>query len=226
MATGSSAGPVLTPGVDVSHFQGHVDWGKVREAGTLFAFARVIDIAAGTAGDARFAQNWPAMLDAGLRRGAYCFFRVNHDAAQQASIFLDLVRNLGAMDLPPVLDLEELGVQGSSPQQILDAAHIWLNRVEAGLGKRPIVYTDQNTMTTFLHDSTAFAGYPLWQAAYRATAPAPPKGWAKWHFWQHSSKGNVAGIQGNVDLNWFAGSAAELDAFITGSAVLGAAAGR
>jgi len=182
-----------------------------------FAFARALDIAGGTAGDSQFPANWPGILAAGLRRGAYCFLRVNHDPAQQAEVFLNLVGGMGPMDLPPVLDIEELGVQGSTPQQILDAAETWLNTVQSALGKRPIVYTDQNTLTTFLKDSTALAGYPLWQAAYRSTPPPTPKGWEQWTFWQHSATGNVAGITGNVDLDYFQGSAANLDAFIRGS---------
>ena len=207
----------LAQGVDVSRFQSQVDWAQVKQAGMVFAFARALDIAGGTSGDSRFANNWPGMQAAGLRRGAYCFLRVNHDAAQQAEVFLNLVGALDEMDLPPVLDVEELGVQGFTPQQILGAAQTWLDTVQSAVGKRPIVYTDQNTLTTFLKDSAALGGYPLWQAAYRQTPPATPKGWQHWTFWQHSSTGKVLGITGNVDLDYFNGSAADLDAFIRGS---------
>jgi len=189
-----------------------------------FAFARALDIAGGTVGDPQFAANWPGILDAGLRRGAYCFLRVDHDPAQQAEVFLSLVDGMGPMDLPPVLDIEEIGVQGFTPQQILDAAHTWLNTVQNALGKRPMVYTDQNTLTAFLKDSTALAGYPLWQAAYRSSPPPTPKGWQQWTFWQHSAAGSVPGIGGNVDLDHFHGSAADLDAFIQGSNLASTAA--
>lgn len=217
----STAAPLnlssLAQGIDVSRFQSHVNWPQVKQAGMSFAFARALDIAGGTSGDSQFATNWAGIKAAGLRRGAYCFFRVNHDPAPQAQLYLHLVGQMDADDLPPALDLEEGGSQGFTAQQILAAAQVWLDTVQKALGKRPIVYTDQNTLTTFLKDSTALAGYPLWQAAYRATPPHVPKGWSQWTFWQHSGTGSVAGIQGNVDLDYFNGSAADLDAFIHGS---------
>ena len=217
MSAGALPLASFAQGVDVSRFQSHVDWAQVQKAGMAFAFARALDIAGGTAGDSQFAANWPGIAAVGLRRGAYCFLRVNHDPAQQAEVFLNLVGGMDPMDLPPVLDIEEIGVQGFAPQQILDAAQTWLDTVQNALGKRPIVYTDQNTLTAFLKDSTALAGYPLWQAAYRSSPPPAPKGWHQWTFWQHSAKGSVLGITGDVDLDYFRGSAADLDAFIQGS---------
>jgi len=204
-------------GIDVSRFQAHVDWDQVKDSGIAFAFARALDIAGGTGGDPLFAANWAGMRAAGLRRGAYCFLRVNHDPAQQAEIFLDLVGAMDLMDLPPVLDVEELGVQGFTPQQILAAAQTWLDIVQNARNKRPIVYTDQNTLTALLKDSTALCAYPLWQAAYRTSPPPPPKGWQQWTFWQNSSTGRVPGISTAVDLDYFQGSATDLDAFIQGA---------
>lgn len=217
MSAGALPVSSFAQGVDVSRFQSHVDWVQVKQAGMVFAFARALDIAGGTAGDSRFAANWPGMEAAGLRRGAYCFLRVNHDPARQAEVFLNLVGGMDPMDLPPVLDIEELGVRGFTPQQILNAAQIWLDTVQNGLGKRPMVYTNQNTLTAFLKDSTALAGYPLWQAAFSSSPPPTPKGWRQWTFWQHSPTGSVPGVAGNVDLEYFHGSAADLDAFIQGS---------
>ena len=93
-------------GIDVSHYQGTIDWSKVAGAGKTFAFIKASD---GTVGaDPTFAYNWSRARQAGLRRGAYHFFRPITDALQQAQHFL---RQLGDDhgELPPVLDFELLG---------------------------------------------------------------------------------------------------------------------
>ena len=93
---------VTTKGIDVSHFQGNVDWAKVKATGAAFAFAKATE---GTATiDKMFATNWPAMKNAGLLRGAYHFFHGSKDATDQANFFLSKF-SVVAGDLPPVLDV-------------------------------------------------------------------------------------------------------------------------
>ena len=97
----SSSGPTYLTGIDVSHFQGEVDWQAV--AGVRFAFIKATEGLADI--DPRFRQNWQDSRAAGLLRGAYHFLHPNLDARQQAAHFLSVV-NLDDDALPPALDVE------------------------------------------------------------------------------------------------------------------------
>jgi lysozyme len=99
-------GPTLE-GIDVSYYQGTVNWTSVKASGKSFAFARVSDGLSYP--DTKFATNWPAMKSAGIVRGAYQYFRPSADANAQAQLMLDKIKAAGGLqlgDLPPVLDLE------------------------------------------------------------------------------------------------------------------------
>src|SRR5262245_38740109 len=91
-------------GIDVSSYQGEVDWKQVKRAGIVFAFARVSDGLEVV--DARFRENFTAMRRARVRRGAYQYFRASADPKAQADLFLKALRGMGPLDLPPVLDVE------------------------------------------------------------------------------------------------------------------------
>jgi lysozyme len=196
-------------GIDVSYYQGTVDWSAVQRAGKVFAFARVSD---GTAHpDSQFARNWPAMKAAGLIRGAYQFFRASVDPTAQANLLLSMLEAAGGLkpgDLPPVLDVET--VDGQSNATVVARMRTWLARVEQAIGRKPLIYTAA-MMSTVLADH--FSSYPLWVANYTTQCPLMPSGWTDWKFWQKSSTGSVAGITGNVDLDVFNGTLAELRAF-------------
>ncbi len=195
-------------GIDVSHYQGTIDWNDVAKSGMAFAFIKATDGIG--AGDPMFATNWKAARQAGLRRGAYHFFRPLTDALQQADNFIARLDGDWG-ELPPVLDFELLG--GAYPNQAPEAAKQWMETIEAACGRKPIVYTGPAFWISSLHDSQLFADHPLWIAQY-TSAPQPrmPSAWKAWTFWQHSEKGQVPGIHGPVDLNRFNGTLTELDA--------------
>ena len=91
----------------------------------------------------------------------------------------------------------------------------WLAAIEGQTGRKPIIYTSTGTYPV---NMTTFAAYPLWVANYGASCPSMPLGWSTWHFWQYSSTGSVNGIDaGNVDLDEFNGTLAELMAFGSGA---------
>ncbi len=208
------------PGIDVSHWDAGIDWPKVRATGQRFVFAKA------TEGinykDDTFRDNWSGAKAAGLLRGAYHFFRCNVDAKKQADYFIDFVH--AAKDdgeLPPVLDLETN--DGVNKEKIVVAAKVWLDRVEAAFGKKPIIYSGQY----FLQDYLVQPGggpppwakdYPLWLAQYpnqfvEGAKPFLPRGWFSWSFWQYSDKGRINGINAAVDLNFFNGTLEELYKF-------------
>jgi lysozyme len=197
-------------GVDVSIYQGAVDWAKVKAAGMTFAFARISD---GTRSiDSQFPRNWPGMKAAGLVRGAYQYFRASQDPVAQADIVVDKILAAGGLDdtdLPPVIDLEE--TDGQTSATVVANAKAWIARIESRLQRRPIMYSGNNMATV---TGNNFSAYPLWVPNYTTQCPLVPSGWTRWAFWQNSSTGSVSGISGNVDTDFFNGDATALAAFV------------
>jgi lysozyme len=210
--TGGQALSVCTKGaslrgVDVSVYQGKVDWKGVKDAGNTFAFMRVSDGA--TTSDTQFAANWPNSKKEGVIRGAYQFFRPAQDPTAQVNLFLAKMHAAGGLakgDLPPVLDLETADKQSSAT--VVARALSWLTQMEAKTGIRPIVYTAAFMSSVI---GTNFSKYTLWVANYGVKCPTMPSGWTDWQFWQDSSTGKVTGITGAVDTDYFNGDLAALN---------------
>jgi lysozyme len=183
-------------GVDVSHYQGEVDWPAVAEDGVCFAFIKATDGVDEV--DPRFTQNWAGAKAAGILRGGYHFFRPSLDAQRQAEHFLSVI-TMDDLALPPALDIEVTDGVGQAALQA--GIRTWLEAVEAALGCRPVVYTDPS----FWRDNVAadFSDCPLWLACY-ASEPEVPPTWQAWTFWQHSDCGKVNGVSGQVDLDYCA----------------------
>lgn len=191
-------------GIDVSSWQGTIDWRAVARAGKVFAIVRVGD---GLYEDPRFDENWAGARAAGLIRGAYQYFRPGRDANAQADIMIRRMGTLGPGDLPPVLDVE--ATDGQPASVIIAKIRTWIARLRAATGRTPIIYTGKY----FWNDNvgtTEFASNPLWIAQYGPTCPDLPRAWDDWVMWQYSSTGRVAGISGNVDLDRFNGTMEDL----------------
>jgi GH25 family lysozyme M1 (1,4-beta-N-acetylmuramidase) len=196
-------------GIDVSHWQGSIAWSQVENAGVQFAFMKATEGTGYT--DTMLAKNWAATKQVGIYRGAYHFARPSVGSAPaQARYFVSKVGSFKeAGVLPPVLDLEATG--GLSPSQLRTWVSTWLTTVEDLTGRTPILYFSPSFWEVNLGNSTAFSRYPLWVAHYTsASAPRVPGGWSTWTFWQRTSSGRVSGIAGNVDMNRFNGSSAQL----------------
>ncbi|MBI3712163.1 MAG: glycosyl hydrolase family 25 [Burkholderiales bacterium] len=205
-----NTGGASLSGVDVSHFQGNVDWAAVKAAGIAFAFAKASD--GNTYQDTQFKKNWQGMQAAGLPRGAYHFYESNDDPVTQANNFLSAVGALAKTDLPPVIDIES--TKGNFGNNSLAAnLQICLDAVEKGLKCTPIIYTNCAFWNANL--TAEFGRYPLWIARYSSAPPTIPNGWTNWNFWQYSESGTVPGVTGAVDLDRFAGSKDDLQQLIT-----------
>ncbi|HEY8076250.1 MAG TPA: GH25 family lysozyme [Labilithrix sp.] len=200
------AGAHTLHGLDVSAYQGTVNWSKVKASGRTFAFARVSDGL--THHDAQFARNWRLIKQRGLVRGAYQFFRPSEGPIAQADAMLRAIHNAGGLhpgDLPPVLDLE---VTDGEPHHVVVArAKEWLAHVHAKIGRKPVVYT-----AAFMSGviGSSLDAYPLWVANFGATCPTMPSGWSSWHFFQNHDDGHVTGVAGAVDTDVFDGTHANL----------------
>lgn len=190
-------------GIDVSRYQLKINWEQVAQQDIHFAFVKATE--GSTHLDTLFEDNWSAIRDAGLRRGAYHFFRPNTDPLAQAQHFIDQVELLSG-DLPPVLDIEVL--DDSHPALLIVSLKIWLDRIYEYYGVRPILYTNLKFYNK--HLAGHFDEYPLWIARYSEEEPVLACG-REWQFWQYGNRGKIAGINGYVDFNVFAGDWMELD---------------
>jgi lysozyme len=204
-------------GVDVSYYEGTINWTSLHAGGVQFAFIRVSD---GTGfHDPKFASYWPAAKNAGVIRGAYQFFRPNQNVIAQADL---LIAALGGTytpgDLPPVIDVEVTG--GYGPSTVATKVRQWVDHVKGVLGVDPIVYTGKYFWRDQVGGPTSFVGNPLWIAQYTSHCPDLPSPWPTWTFWQNSDTGTVAGISGHVDVDKFNGTLADLQTFAGGGGTM------
>lgn len=195
-------------GVDVSSYQGDIDWARVKADGVDFAILRVGGrgyTEGGLYADTKFEQNLQGALDAGLEVGVYFFSQAItvKEAEEEARFVLDKIRGY-ALTGPVVFDWEALGksearTYGLDTDTLCRCALAFCELVEEA-GYTPMIY-----LTSYAgyvkYDLSRVMDYPFWFAEYDKAAPT-----FYYHFqmWQYTSKGSVDGIQGNVDMNlWF-----------------------
>ncbi len=193
-------------GIDVSYYQGDIDWNAVAGDGVEFALVRVSHSTQFF--DPQFDTNLAGSRAAGIHTGVYQYFEPDEDPIAQADLLLENLGPLQPGDLPPMIDVESTG--GQSPAAVASAVRAWVDHVEAALGVRPLIYTGYY----FWQDNVGspdFGDYPLWIAWYGVDCPGNvPTGWSQWAFHQYCDCGSVAGISGNVDVNRFNGSILDL----------------
>ena len=199
-----------TLGIDISKWQGTINWAKVKAAGVQFAFIRLSDGA--NTRDAKFDSNWASTKSAGIIRGAYQFFRPAQSVTAQADMMIAAIGTHQLGDLPPVIDVEDDG--GLAPATVASRVRTWVDRVQAALGVMPIVYTGKYFWRDEVGSPASFAPSSLWIAQYTSLCPDIPAPWAKWTFWQYTESGTIDGIAGPVDTNRFNGSLAQLQDFV------------
>lgn len=195
-------------GIDVSKYQGDIDWNGVRGSGVRFAWIKATE--GGDRVDEKFAQNWEGAKAAGVPRGAYHFAYWCRPMQEQAAWFKAHVPNDPAA-LPPVLDVEWTGHSKTCPKKVprdfaLAQMKIMLAAMEEAYGKKPIIYTSIDFHRDVLEGE--LLDYPVWVRSVKCH-PSLKYGSRHWRFWQHTSEGRVAGIRGNVDRNAFNGSLKE-----------------
>lgn len=193
-------------GIDVSHHQGRIDWEKLRHAQmgsepVSFVFIKATE--GKTLKDRNFQDNFYQARENGLIRGAYHYYVPSVPAREQAKHFISTVR-LEEGDLPPVLDIEEVG--DMSPEEIRREALIWLRTVRKHYGVKPLLYTYRKFKSDYLA-APEFDEYPYWIAHYYVDSLQYE---GPWKFWQHTDRGRLEGIKGYVDLNIYNGSMYDL----------------
>lgn len=193
-------------GIDISHYQGEIDWEKLRNAKIQddpisFIFVKATQ---GTdIWDENFNQNFYNAHKNGIIRGAYHYFSPHTSGKAQAQFFCKIVQ-LDKGDLPPVLDVEETG--NYPIPQLQQEVLQWMEAVEKHFGVIPILYTSYKFRTMYLNTSD-FDRYPYWIAHYYVDNLQYE---GDWKFWQHTDKGKIDGINEDVDINVFNGSYQDL----------------
>jgi lysozyme len=192
-------------GIDVSRWQGDINWAEAKSAGVSFAFMKATE--GGDVTDPKFATYWQGAKAAGVKRGAYHYFYFCRPAADQARWFIKHVPR-DPTGLPHVLDMEwnprsvtcRLKPEGA---KVRAEARRFLDILEAHYGRRPVIYT---TVDFFQETGIGrLGGTEFW---LRSVAGHPSEVYprAAWTFWQYSGTGLVPGIEGKVDVNVFRGT--------------------
>lgn len=201
-------------GIDISHYQGQIDWDELRN-GMISGCPLRFVIIKSTEGDKRidenFYDNFQAARDYGFIRGAYHFWNNKSTPRDQAYFFLSKV-HLENGDLPPVLDIEHKPAERSVEDFQRDVL-TWLHIVEDRYHVKPIIYTYYKFKQNYL-SAPVFDDYPYWIAHYYVDK-VEYKG--PWKFWQHTDAGRLPGIRGYVDFNIYNGSFYDLKKLTIGN---------
>lgn len=191
-------------GIDVSYYQGDIDWEQVKKSGIEFAIIRVGYRGYGQEGklaeDKKALDNLEGALEAGLQVGVYFFSQAVsvEEAEEEAQFVLERIKDYN-ITLPVVYDWEyisdEARTAGMDPRTLTDCYLAFCAKIEAA-GYTPMAYFNSYQSRKLMH-LTELEQYPFWLALYsdRMTYPY------RVEMWQYTDSGRVPGIQGNVDIN-------------------------
>lgn len=197
------------PGIDVSLYQGVVDWHLLAEHGLKFAAIKASEGLAVT--DPRFAYNWAESAHFGLIRCAYHFLRPAFSGKAQADHLHDVVRSNGHFVAGDgiLLDIED--ANRMTPAQIVQCAEQFVQRARHTTNRPVIIYTSPGFWGGLGNPrSPLLQSCPLWVASWGSLRPPNIPNLAVPSFWQYSSTGLEPGIHGAVDLDWFMGTVPQL----------------
>ena len=201
-------------GIDVSKYQGDIDWQAAHDGGVQFAWIKATE--GGDKADEKFRQNWEQAKAAGIPRGAYHFVYWCRTPQEQIRFFQQNVP-VDPDALPPVLDVELTPGSKSCPRtlykdEIIGEMRTMLEAMERHFGKKPIIYSTVDFYEGILHPG-ALTEYPIWVRSTKYH-PSVRYGSRRWHFWQYQSDAAIPGIRGKVDRNTFFGTQEQWSAYV------------
>ena len=192
-------------GIDISQYQGTIDWENLEAIEEQFELKFVIVRA--TAGsnklDTKFKKNWKNLTASMYIQGAYHYYRPDENSTEQANNFIKNVK-LRKGHLPPILDIEKMP-KAQSMDTLKEGLQNWLTIVEKHYGVKPIIYTGEKYYEDFLQED--FPGYQFWIANYN---PWKEKIEDEYLMWQFTEKAQLHGIDELVDVNVFNGNVNDL----------------
>jgi lysozyme len=187
-------------GIDISKYQGN-EINQLNKQTDPLTFVICKATEGVTYTDPDFSTNWSTIQSKGFVRGAYHFYHCDDSPEQQVEHYLTVIGTLSATDFPPIVDFEELSIdQGINKATIQPNLLQFLTLLEQKTGRKPLLYTDNNTANAYLTD-TAFANYNLWIADYNSTLILPIAWESKtWTFWQKSENYKLEGNTNDYDI--------------------------
>ena len=202
-------------GVDVSYYQGKIDWQVLAKEKIQFAFIKATEGSSHI--DPKFNENWEQAGETALKRGAYHFFSFESSGRAQAEHFISVVP-AQAGDLPPAVDIEFYGNRFYNRPDVEATRREFkdlLDTLEAHYGAKPVIYATESSYSAYIRG--AFDDYPLWiRNVYFSPNLGMP---GRWTFWQYDSEAVLQGYSGeeeHIDMNVFYGSEEEWAIFLEG----------
>lgn len=200
-------------GVDISSFQGEIDWQTLSKQGIQFAFIKATEGSSFV--DENFKANYEQARKTDLTVGAYHFFSYDSSGDEQAKNFIANVPKDKNM-MPPVVDIEFYGDKEKNlPQKenVQSELNALLQKLQEYYGKKPIIYATQKSYKLYISDS--FSDYDIWirDVFFK---PSLPDG-RRFLFWQYSDKAKLDGYNGKekfIDMNVFNGTQEEFNNYI------------
>lgn len=199
-------------GVDVSSYQGLIEWETLAEQGISFAFIKATEGSSFT--DLFFSYNYKQAQKTNLRIGAYHFFSFDSPGETQAAHFIETVPKIDSM-LPPVIDIEFYGDKKSNPPQaetVREQLSVLIGLLREQYGVSPILYATEETYALYL--AGQFADCDIWIRNV-FTSPNLSDG-RDWTFWQYTNREKLDGYEGAdrfIDMNVFSGTAEDFEAY-------------
>lgn len=196
-------------GIDVSHYQGTIDWPKLADQNLDFAFIKATEGSGHV--DECFYDNWQAADKTELSIGAYHFFSFDSEGKKQAQFYIDTVGSLNGK-LAPAVDVEFYGDKEKNPppkEEVVKQLQEMLAVLEEYYQVKPVIYTTYKAYHRYIKDE--FTAYPLWirNVYYQPLLTAGNT----WTFWQYTDTAVLEGYQGSekyIDMNVFRGTKEEL----------------
>ena len=202
--------PVEYPisGIDVSSHNGRINFRRVAADGVDFVYIKAsegVDFR-----DSRFSANCDSAGKAGLKVGAYHFFRMNGDGRLQSANFLASISGKN-LDMPLVIDVEDWGNESAESIETVKRNLADMIACLEAAGRRVVIYTNKDGFDSYIKEG--FSHYDLWLCTFRH--PSKVRNF-DWKILQYSHWGEVDGINGEVDLNVFNGTCEQWEAWLQG----------
>lgn len=200
-------------GVDISHYQGDIQWKEMERQHIDFAYIKATEGSSSV--DECFEKNWREARETSMYVGAYHFFSFDSEGRTQGEHFIRTVGDLRGC-LCPVVDVEYYGNKEKNPPSVKEVKKqlgVLLQMLEKEYGKKPIIYTTYQVHKKYIGEN--FGDYPLWIRNVYYFPFFGKKG--NWSFWQYTDTEKMPGFQGEeecIDRDVFRGGREELEEYL------------
>ena len=202
-------------GVDVSEYQGEVDWDRIKAQGISFAFIKATE--GSKSKDEYFDRNFEKLKNMDMLLGVYHFFSFETEGEEQAQNYINTVGHIENDDsiFIPIIDIEYYSYYKKAKpykEWIIEELQTMLDELESRYRIKPMIYTTMEFYDDYINGN--FSDYDIW---IRDIVTKPNLENRDWRFWQYTGKGRLDGYSGEekfIDLNVFNGTKEDFDSFV------------